>query len=713
VAGWAGLTIAAGLALAGAARAPDGIVVGRPALPALALAAGVAALVVRWAGRPAAGPLAALAAVALAPLAAPWLRGLGAWTGPPLVALALGGVAVALASSPRRVPAGLFVPVVAAVYVMAAHRVQVRVGPEGDEPHYMMVADSLWRDGDLALERDFAEGRYRRFIDREIEPHYRVRGRDGRIYSLHAVGLSLLLVPAVALGGYPAASYFMAALAVVLVTELRRLLREATAARASAEAVAWVLALSPPLVHYAGLVFTEVPAALAVAVGLRRLRDLRSRGVAEVLTAAMALAFLPWLNVRYALLSAVLLAWGLWQRPDRRRLVALLGPSLVSAVALSLYHQSLYGFADPRRVYGPRPELSLAAVPHGLGGLLFDQEFGLLVHAPLFVLALPGGLALLRTRRRDAVAAVSLAAAAVLTAASWHMWRGGFNPPARFLVPVVPALALGVGQALGRGFGAAPALLVGWSLWCGLAGAARPELVHRDRDGTAPLFRTMAGAEEWTRLLPGYVLDEGARDRIPLTLVWGAVLALAALSSWSPRATGRGMAAALAVLGVAAAGAARLATASTGGRDAVRVLGRAGVLFPRLGLSRCPPARWSTADLGWGPAYEAHRFPDGAPIGARLPLVPGRYRFLLTGETLGPVPPSLTVQGAGTRPRAAFALSAVTGGWAAELSVLEGRETSLLFSGGSAVIIDQIELTSLNLCEDGRSKSVKESTERP
>ena len=63
-------------------------------------------------------------------------------------------------------------------------------GPQGDEPHYLMVAESLLRDGDLDLERDYAEGRYALFHDAPLLPHYRVRGEHGEIYSLHAIGLS-------------------------------------------------------------------------------------------------------------------------------------------------------------------------------------------------------------------------------------------------------------------------------------------------------------------------------------------------------------------------------------------------------------------------------------------------------------------------------------------------------------------------------------------
>src|SRR5262249_18918765 len=169
----------------------------------------------------------------------------------------------ALAAGGARGGGAAFLPVVALVYGLAAARVQTQVGPEGDEPHYLMVADSLLRDHDLALERDYAEGRYRAFHPAPLEPHYRVRGRGGAIYSLHAVGLSLLVRPASARGGSPGASFFRALRAVWLAQGVGALRRVWMGG--GGDATAWIVALSPPLVHYAGLVFTEVPAALIVA----------------------------------------------------------------------------------------------------------------------------------------------------------------------------------------------------------------------------------------------------------------------------------------------------------------------------------------------------------------------------------------------------------------------------------------------------------------
>jgi hypothetical protein len=689
--GAAAIALSGLLAAGGAAADRDGVWLGGPAWAgAAAILALAAALLLTPRLRVCLGAAAGLLAPLLLLLAGAPLAGVRALSGPPLFALALAGLAVAAAGSRLRLRSGLFLPLAFAVLVTAAGRSHVQVGPEGDEPHYLMVADSLLRDFDLALERDYAEGRYAAFHDAPLAPHYRVRGTGGAIYSLHAVGLSVLILPAWALAGYAGVTVFMALLAAFVAREVREWVRELTSREALAEAAGWLAVLTPPLVHYAGLVFTEVPAALALSLGLRLARR-DGLGTRESLIVGCAAAAMPWLNVRYAPLAAVVAAHALWRHPRVRALVAVLGSCAVSAAALLIYHQSLYGFWDPRRVYGRRPEFAIATLVEGLPGLLLDQEFGLLVYAPVLVLALPGFVLLYRRDRRFALAAFAAALAVVLTAGTWHMWRGGWNPPARFLVPLAPLLWVAVALVWDkRGLTAGAALLVGWTLWTGLAGAWEPRLVHRDRDGTAPLFRERSGAREWTGLLPGYVLADPDRHR--LAAVW-AVGLLAALP-WRARAASAGR---LAVAGLGFVAAAQAAAAAshqcTDDRDAVRLVGRPGVLVPGWRLGPVS-ARWGPEPLGWAPLYEPHRHPAGAEIGRRLALAPGAYRLVVGAESLTGSPPTLVV--AGDSPGAPVRLSTLRAagpGWEASFVVLPGeRAVNLLFRGGGPLLLRELTL---------------------
>lgn len=691
-AGWAALVALILLAAGGASTSMSGILLGLPRPETLAVlgagALGVVALrpsqeiVASWAG---------LLWLPLALLAGVTLPGVGAFSGPALLAFAFAAGVSALAARPRSWSDKAFFAVVLAVYLVVAARVQLQVGAEGDEPHYLMVAESLLRDHDVDLTHDYTPSRYAAFYRGAVlEPHYRVRGISGQIYSLHSLGLSLLVIPAYAFGGYPAASFFMAFLAALLAREVRRLILD----WGGPDWTAWVLALSPPLVHYAGLVFTEVPAALLLALGLRIARRPEG-GKGDWLLGAIV-GFLPWLHLRYVPLSAILVAYVLSLRPSGRRLLALFAPIAASLVAILAYHQVLYGFPDPRRVWGPRPELALRRIPEGLQGLLLDQEFGLLVYSPLLLLAIPGFASLLTEgRRRDAATVLGLVGAVTLTAAAWPMWRGGFNPPGRFLVPILPVLAGTAALALRGALGARAALLAGWGLWLGLSGGWQPRLVHRDRDGTAPLLRSVSGAVEWTRLLPAYVLSEPDRHR--LAWVWSIVLAGAALPMARRGLTARGLCVSSLALVGAAGIAEGLSDGKAGGRESVHLVGRPCLAPPAGPLASSCAGEWRTDVLDWGPAYEPHRYPDGAVVGHCLELSEGRYTLRLedTGPALQSFPPALEVEAEAGRERNRHEVPLVrtAGGFQGEVQVEPGEvRTTLRLRGGGAFLLGKIRL---------------------
>jgi hypothetical protein len=174
--------------------------------------------------------------------------------------------------------------------------------------------------------------------------------------------------------------------------------------------------------------------------------------------------------------------------------------------------------------------------------------------------------------------------------------------------------------------------------------------------------------------------------------VWAAALLLA-LPWRRSRATAAGLAAAAAGLAVAAECAAFLSDARTEPRDAVRMVGRTALVVPAYRSQADLPAQWPPP--GWGPLYEPHRHPAGAPLAERLPLRPGRYRITLEGESLAPgaLPRLEVVPDRPNAPGGSVTFGQTAGGLAAEFAVRDGDPAvTLRLRGGTALIVHSLLL---------------------
>ena len=113
------------------------------------------------------------------------------WTGP-AVLIVWGGVALcmtAVATMASGVPKFLIdarrAPRIAAVLAFVAF-VSVRlvaVGPPGgDEPHYLLVAQSLLKDGDIKVANNYERQDYLEYWRGTLHPHYSRPGVNGELY---------------------------------------------------------------------------------------------------------------------------------------------------------------------------------------------------------------------------------------------------------------------------------------------------------------------------------------------------------------------------------------------------------------------------------------------------------------------------------------------------------------------------------------------------
>lgn len=408
-------------------------------------------------------------------------------------------------------------------------------GAQGDEPHYLLIAQSLLSDGDVDLADEYDQREYRSFFGGMLAAHTSPASPRGVLYEVHTPGLPALLLPAYALGGYVGAKLFVALLGALTALLVHRLVRETTGDTWLALGAWAALVCMPPLPVYAQAIYPENAAALATAVFLLTSRSAMSWRT--LLAAGLAAAALPWLHPKFLPLAVVGLGLSV-VRPSRARRAwpARCGAVLLFAAscgALLFYFHALYGRASLSAAYGPgfASDVSLARLPWGLPALFFDRQFGLCLIAPLWALALPGFVALARVRLGDTLRAALLAATVLGVGGAFSMWWGGACPPARFVVPALPALALALAPAFQRHRDAAVALLgAGLAILWLAAGA--PYALHNRADGQSGLLRFLVPSLDLDGSLPSFVLGGATPWLLTLTLL--ALLAL----SWARGARG-------------------------------------------------------------------------------------------------------------------------------------------------------------------------------
>jgi hypothetical protein len=398
-----------------------------------------------------------------------------------------------------------------------------RLRVSGDEPHYLLMARSLWQEGDLDLRDNFLREEYRDDTPGPVAPHYGAPRKDGRPHPAHSPGLPALLAPLYALGGRRACVVALALAASALAVQVRTL-AERAGASPEASLLAWVTCLGPPAAFYAFHVYTEVPSALILATALRIL--LGTPGWRGAASAALLASALPWMHLKMILAAAALGVVALVRLRGAPR-GAFVAVSALAAAGYLAYYQALYGVASPLAIYGGGLPAGEGGSPlRAAAGLLLDRSFGLLPHAPVFLLALAGLPGLLPRRDWPHL----LCGLAVLApAAAWRMWWGGQCPPARFLVPAIPFLAMALAVRVshaGRGLARWrwPLAAIGLSLLLFAAwdpGALR--LLNRG-DRPTRLWSDLSGEGDLGRYLPSLVYADP--EEIRVALLWGAALAL-------------------------------------------------------------------------------------------------------------------------------------------------------------------------------------------
>ncbi len=368
----------------------------------------------------------------------------------------------------------------------------------GDEPHYLVIARSLWADGDVNVANEYSQGLTQPFWSGELPAHAKPGADPEARYSIHGPGLAAWLAPWYGVGqgltdtGFNvlirvAMSLWLAAAAVALFFLLRDIAGSDAALPGTALAV-----LTLPLLFAGPHLFPAVPA-FALSCGAYTLLR-RHPSAAQALAAGLLLAYLPWLHFKFLGLMAAIAAvgaWRIWKERDRvaryASIIALGAPLVLSGAAHMVFTWALYRRLSPLALeIGADPTLRAAAAgedwrayltdPIGALsaaiGYFFDQREGLLFYAPHYLLAIAGFAWMMRRKRSDAVA-LAIVFAALVGPYALSQEIGHWGPPARPLTGALWAVALPMGIGLmlpagdgkgGRARAALRTILVTWGI---------------------------------------------------------------------------------------------------------------------------------------------------------------------------------------------------------------------------------------------------------
>ncbi len=344
----------------------------------------------------------------------------------------------------------------------------------GDEPHYMVISQSLWEDGDFALANNYEEHDYRKYMPptTRLKPH--IAPRTGGEHSFHSPGISILLLPFYAFGSLVGGKLQlfiirlgMSVFGALLGLQVYLFARQEWHSEKTALGLWAVFSFTSPIFFHALHIYPEIIATFFSLLIFRWLRFSQKLSKFQLLAIGLMLSLFVWLHaVKYTLILIPFFVYCLWEMIKKYRPGWDMGyffffPVILGALHM-LFSYNLYGSLSPFAVSlkgatgatesaaflkSMLTEFSLSARLETLAGYFFDQRDGLLFYAPLYFFVFLGMVEMLRRRRRDFLLLLFLTAPYVLFHA-FLTQRASFAPHARILVAVFWAAMIFLGYFL-------------------------------------------------------------------------------------------------------------------------------------------------------------------------------------------------------------------------------------------------------------------------
>lgn len=450
------------------------------------------------------------------------------------------------------------------VYVAITPWVTTASWPNGDEPAYLLMMQSLYADHDIDLKNNYANGDYKRFFPAPLPGseggypiaarrndsitaiglyHHTALNKKHEEVPWHDVGEPLLLMPGYVIAGRIGATLELNVISALLALGIFELALQICRVRSKALWTWAFFAFSAPFILYSAVLFPDgIGACLIVWATLAVLSFVKTRQHKYLLMAGILAAAGPWMSIRVWMLSAPLLAvTGIYLMVEARprasivtNLTLLGAPTIISLAVFAWVDMVNYDMPLPNGgylTYGAHVQHFWTNVHIGLLGLFLDRTYGLLPVAPIYLLSLAGACLALRSHKRVAALLLTPPAVYVLFIASSRFWYGAGTPPARLITGAAALLAPFASLIIGDRSRWPSVLLAAWSWLMSFIMCAVPltrwySLWDPSVSGVAELFRELWGINVLA-MFPSLLRS----TRVDQLLAW-LWLPIAALAVW-------------------------------------------------------------------------------------------------------------------------------------------------------------------------------------
>jgi hypothetical protein len=327
----------------------------------------------------------------------------------------------------------------------------------GDEPHYLLSALSLVRDGDFNLVNNYREHQAREFggefATKDLTPQWYPHLNFSVIPAEHGTVFPMVVAPMYALGGVMGVRWFLIVLSGLTCLLVGAATDLIVGVRWAGTLATLLLATTPVWQMSASRVYPDALVGFLVSVAVWLLvRGLTGRPSAlQSFTAAFCLGLLPLLAIKYVAIAApIALATIALERKNRALIAGYLAALAAGVVNMIIFHDQ-----------GALGGNFLATQPHLFGApefrrywkQWFDSHHGLFAYQPYTILVLWAGVYALRRIRPQALirqeqpretvlAGLALAMFGFTLIHAFWLSNPGWSAPGRYLAALVPIICI-------------------------------------------------------------------------------------------------------------------------------------------------------------------------------------------------------------------------------------------------------------------------------